>query len=86
MKEEVVMKENVLKEENDKNFDEDSMEDENDEEMSIALRVKCRKMAKLSPITFSCQISDSDSASVKSDPFENSYVSVMPDETFIDSL
>ena len=37
-------------------------------------------------MTFSCQISDSDSASVNSDPFENSYVSVMPDETFIDSI
>ena len=62
------------------------MEEENDEEMSIALRVKCRKMAKLSQISFGCQDSDCDSVSVKSISFEKSYVSVTPDETFIDSI
>ena len=88
-KEDIIKKEDVMKKEDgmkEELMKEDSTDEENDEGMSIALRVKCRKMSKLSPISFNCQNSDCESVSVKNDSCEDSYVSVTPDETFIDSI
>ena len=63
MKEEIVMKDIVVtNKENVKNCKDDSTEEEDDEDMSIGLRVKRRKMSKLFPlISFNCQYSDGES-------------------------
>ena len=58
----VMKKEDCGKEQNDRNLEENSTDEETKEEMSIAMRVKCRKLSKLSPpISFNCDYSDSDS-------------------------
>ena len=81
MTEEAVMKEEVAMKK------EYSMDEENDEEMSIALRVKCRKLSKLSPeISFNCHYSDCESdpesiSSSHSDEFEKA-----ANDPFIDKI
>ena len=72
--------------------DKDSVEDVNDsteeEEMSIAHRVKSRKLSKLSPsISFNCHYSDSESVpdTIES-ALSDEITSLAPDETVIDTI